>query len=109
MGGPADGGCPRCASAAAYGEGYDTCLCVHAEENAVLLAARHGTATEGCVVYTTLRPCFLCLRHLIQAGIQTIVYDEDLPYVPEIEERYQQLVQQAATTLRRYAPGTTPP
>ncbi len=55
-------------------------------------------------MYTTLRPCFLCVRHLIQAGIQTIVYDEDLPYVPEIEQRYQQLVQQAAATLRRYPP-----
>ena len=36
-----------------------------------------------------------------KAGIQTIVYDEDLPYVPEIEAVYQALVQRAALTLRR--------
>ncbi len=41
-----EGGCPRCASDAAPGDGYDACVCVHAEQNAIVLAARHGNATE---------------------------------------------------------------
>jgi dCMP deaminase len=57
-----EGGCPRCASNAAPGEGYDSCICVHAEQNAIVLAARHGNATNAGILYTTLRPCFGCAK-----------------------------------------------
>ena len=79
-----DGGCPRCESDAAPGEGYDTCICVHAEQNAIVLGARHGNATDNGTLYSTLRPCFGCAKEAIQAGIRQIVfaepyeYDEDL-------------------------------
>ena len=29
------------------GAGYDTCVCVHAEQNAILLAAHHGNSVHG--------------------------------------------------------------
>jgi len=37
-----DGGCPRCRDRGRYpsGTGYDLCVCVHAEQNALLAAAR---------------------------------------------------------------------
>jgi dCMP deaminase len=96
-----EGGCLRCASDAPPGQGYDTCTCVHAEANAMLLAARHGTAIEGGVLYSTLRPCFSCLKEAIQAGIQEIVYDAGSPYEDELEEAYQQLREEAGIRMRR--------
>jgi deoxycytidylate deaminase len=47
---------------------------VHAEQNAVLQAARLGYSLDGGHCYTTLRPCFGCLKELRQAGIERIVY-----------------------------------
>jgi dCMP deaminase len=96
-----EGGCLRCNSDVPPGQGYDTCICVHAEANAMLLAARHGTAIEGGVLYSTLRPCFGCLKEAIQAGIQEIVYDVGDPYDDELEEAYQSLMHEAGMTLRR--------
>ena len=39
-----EGGCHRCAHPDDYaaGRGYDVCICVHAEQNAVLQAAKLG-------------------------------------------------------------------
>ena len=50
-----DGGCHRCANREQYpsGTGYDLCICVHAEQNALLAAARFGIAVAGATMYTT--------------------------------------------------------
>ena len=58
-------------------------LTVHAERNAVCLAARRGIATEGSTVYLAATdqsgavwggaPCVACLIELIQAGVREIV------------------------------------
>jgi dCMP deaminase len=97
-----EGGCPRCQSDIEPGQGYDTCICVHAEANAVLLAARHGNATEGGVLYTTLRPCFSCLKEAVQAGIREIVFEEGEAYDGPLEEAYQMLVSESGVTLRGF-------
>ena len=70
------GGCERCAHREDYGagKGYDLCICVHAEQNALLSAARFGIAAEGSRLYVTVRPCFTCLKELLQAGVKEIVY-----------------------------------
>ena len=51
-------GCHRCAHREQYpsGSAYDVCICVHAEQNAILQAARLGYSLEGAHCYTTLRP-----------------------------------------------------
>ena len=71
-----DGGCHRCANRDQYpsGTGYDLCICVHAEQNALLAAARFGVAVAGCTIYTTLQPCFGCLKELIQADVREVCY-----------------------------------
>jgi dCMP deaminase len=71
-----EGGCHRCAHPLAYpsGEGYDVCICVHAEQNALLAAARFGVAIEGCTLYPTLQPCFGCLKELLQANVSAVCY-----------------------------------
>jgi dCMP deaminase len=69
-------GCHRCAHREQYpsGSAYDVCICVHAEQNAILQAARLGYSLEGAHCYTTLRPCFGCLKELRQAGAERVVF-----------------------------------
>lgn len=71
-----DGGCERCANRAKYGTatGYDVCICVHAEQNALISASRFGTPVEGSSLYTTTRPCFGCAKELLQARVQSVYY-----------------------------------
>jgi dCMP deaminase len=104
-----DGGCPRCHSDAAPGEGYDTCVCVHAEQNSIVLAARHGNATDGGVLYTTLRPCFGCAKEAIQAGIRELVYEEPYEYGKGLEEVYQRLISESGVRLRQHRGEPAPP
>jgi dCMP deaminase len=95
-----DGGCPRCASEASPGVGYDTCICVHAEQNAFLLAARNGNCTDGGTLYTTLRPCFGCTKEAVQAGIREIVFAEPTVYEDDLEKVYQRLIAEAQIFFR---------
>ena len=93
------GGCPRCASDAPPGAGYDACICVHAEQNAIVFAARHGNSTQGGTLYTTLRPCFGCAKEAIQAGIRRIVIAEPFAYAAELEEVYRRLIVESGVSL----------
>ncbi len=96
-----DGGCPRCASKIPELQGYENCACVHAEVNAVVLAARVGIRTQGASVFCTLRPCLGCLKVLIQAGIVQVVYCETYTLDAKIEKLWHSLVKQAGITLRQ--------
>ncbi len=86
-----DGGCVRCSDSDLHAKGrgheatdgehtsgraLDRCICVHAEQNAFLTAARFGTRVEGTTLYTTLSPCFGCLKEAVQAGVVRVVFDE---------------------------------
>jgi dCMP deaminase len=68
-----DGGCVRCKerqeNPETKGSGLDRCICVHAEQNALLTAARFGISVEGATLYTLLSPCFGCLKESLQAGV----------------------------------------
>ncbi|DAC43179.1 MAG TPA: dCMP deaminase family protein, partial [Candidatus Thalassarchaeaceae archaeon] len=48
-------------------------LICHAEENAIMHAARIGLALKGCTAYVTWPPCTRCARSLIQAGVSEVV------------------------------------
>lgn len=47
----AEGGCSRCNGGAAGGTALDECLCLHAEENALLECGRERGGAEGTVLY----------------------------------------------------------
>jgi dCMP deaminase len=74
-----DGGCVRCKNKDQFAPsvGYDVCLCVHAEQNALITAARFGNSVEGAVVYSTLRPCFDCTKAMLQAKVSAIYFIHD--------------------------------
>lgn len=50
---------------------------VHAEANALAFAARHGMATDGTDLYTTLSPCYECAKLIINAGISRVIFDRN--------------------------------
>jgi dCMP deaminase len=51
-------------------------LALHAEENAILYAARNGSKIEGGTLYTTLSPCIACARLILSSGIKVVVYKD---------------------------------
>jgi dCMP deaminase len=53
-------------------------IAVHAEANAIAFAAKHGVATGGAVLFTTMAPCLACAQLIINAGIMRVVYAQ--PY-----------------------------
>ena len=53
-------------------------LICHAEENAIMHAARIGLALKDCTAYVTWPPCTRCARSLIQAGISEVVIPSGL-------------------------------
>lgn len=72
-----EGGCLRCKNPGGQfksGTGYDLCICVHAEQNAILSAARFGIAVGDATLYSTMQPCFGCAKEIAQANIKKVVY-----------------------------------
>ena len=63
----------------ASGTRAEMCYAIHAEQNAVIQAAKMGISVEGATIYVTHQPCSVCTRILINAGIKRIVYNEAYP------------------------------
>lgn len=49
-------------------------LAIHAEENAILYAARNNAVIEGSTIYVTLSPCLACARVIFTMGVKKVVY-----------------------------------
>jgi len=75
----ADTGCLREELQVPSGERHELCRGLHAEQNAMIQAAKHGVRIDGATLYTTHHPCSLCAKMAINAGIQRIVCREDYP------------------------------
>ena len=56
------------------GERTEICRAVHAEQNALVQAAKHGVSINGADIYTTFQPCVLCTKLLINAGIKRVFF-----------------------------------
>ncbi len=69
-------GCLREQLKVPSGERHELCRGLHAEQNAIIQAARHGININGSTLYCTTMPCIICTKMLINAGILRIVYDE---------------------------------
>lgn len=69
-------GCLRERLKVPSGERHELCRGLHAEQNAIIQAARHGINIDGSTLYCTTMPCIICTKMLINAGISTIVYAE---------------------------------
>lgn len=61
------------------GKLLDLCRAVHAEEEAILQAAKLGVSINETTLYTSTEPCLLCCKKIINSGIKEIVYLESYP------------------------------
>jgi dCMP deaminase len=91
-----DVGCLREELGIPSGERQELCRAIHAEQNAIIQAALHGVAIEGATLYTTLHPCVLCAKMLINCGVREIHYLEGYP-----DELSRALLDEAGVRLHR--------
>ena len=69
-------GMPHCDDAGHMMEDGHCVATIHAENNAILQAARNGVRTEDASIYITASPCWNCFKMLANAGIREIYYGE---------------------------------
>lgn len=69
-------GCLREQLGIPSGERHELCRGLHAEQNAIIQAALHGTSVAGATLYCTTMPCVICSKMLINARITEIYYRE---------------------------------
>jgi len=93
-----EGGCERCAGDAPSGADLGECICSHAEENAIVQAAYHGISVRDGTIYSTLNPCLLCAKMIVNAGITEVVYDEEYKF----SEQTRALLNETSVRLRKF-------
>ena len=71
-------------------------LICHAEENAIMHAARIGISLKDCTAYVTWPPCTRCARSLIQAGVVEVVYPGNI----EIPDRWMEDFERSNSMMR---------
>ncbi|SJX63484.1 related to DCD1-deoxycytidylate deaminase [Sporisorium reilianum f. sp. reilianum] len=103
------GGCARCnntlagtagarAGTSACGQNLDECLCLHAEENALLEAGRGKIAAGGATMYCNTCPCLRCAVKIIQTGIRKVVYQ--LEY--SMDQRTKAIFKEAGVEISQF-------
>lgn len=94
-----EGGCARCNSGLGSGHGLATCLCIHAEENALLEAGRERLG-EGAVLYCDTCPCLTCSIKIAQVGVREVVYSQGYSMDGETAAVFRE----AGVRLRQFVP-----
>lgn len=69
-------GMPHCDEADHMMEDGHCVRTIHAEMNAIIQAAKNGTAIERAAIYVTASPCWNCFKAIANAGIKRIVFGE---------------------------------
>lgn len=92
-----DIGCLREKLGIPSGQQHELCRGIHAEQNAIIQAARYGVSIEGSVLYCTTQPCTQCTKMLINAGITEIVYAEGYP-----DNLARELLEESGIIVRRF-------
>ncbi len=46
---------------------------IHAEQNAICQAAKHGISLKGCTLYCKMEPCRVCAMLIISVGITKVI------------------------------------
>ncbi|MDO5116975.1 MAG: cytidine/deoxycytidylate deaminase family protein [Eggerthellaceae bacterium] len=75
----AEVGCLRQQLNVPSGQKHELCRGLHAEQNAIIQAARYGIDISEASIYMTTQPCVVCAKMLINAGIRKIVYANPYP------------------------------
>jgi len=74
---------------------------IHAEENAIICAAKHGLSTEGAICYTTLHPCIRCVQRLSASGIKVVIYRDEYKSMSKDDKQRLLLFKERGFIIRR--------
>lgn len=72
-------------------DGSQTQHCVrtaHAEQNAIVQAAKLGIAINGATMYCRMTPCAVCAKMIINAGIKRVVCEKMYHASKDTEEMF---------------------
>ncbi|KAJ2745225.1 Deoxycytidine monophosphate (dCMP) deaminase [Coemansia sp. BCRC 34301] len=98
-----EGGCPRCNDGTPCGVSLDHCLCIHAEENALLEAGRGRVRNAaGVVLYCNTCPCLGCAKKIVQVGVKVVVYSKGYG----MDALTLKLFKEANIVVRQHTPPT---
>jgi dCMP deaminase len=92
------GECLRRVKNIASGTMQEVCYAVHAEQNAIIQAAKLGISLEGAVMYVTHQPCVICTRMILNSGVKKVVYKNGYP-----DEFALELFKQSDVELIKYS------
>ncbi|MFO7740150.1 MAG: cytidine/deoxycytidylate deaminase family protein [Desulfatiglandaceae bacterium] len=92
-------GCLRQDTSIPSGQRHELCRGLHAEQNAIIQAAYHGISIAGSTLYCTNKPCVICSKMLINAGVKEIFYEEG--YEDPLAD---QMLAEAGIEMKRLAP-----
>jgi dCMP deaminase len=98
-----EGGCKRCCDQFmnkfedSSAKDLDLCMCLHAEENAML--SNKGGNLENSTMYVTLIPCISCVKKILQCKIKRVVYIEN--YNPHLDEQSISILQRNNVVVER--------
>ena len=70
-------GCLREQMGIPSGQRHEICRGLHAEQNAIIQAAYQGISIRGSDLYCTNAPCSICMKMIINAGINRVFFLED--------------------------------
>ena len=73
------GECLRKKLGIASGTKHEICYAIHAEQNAIIQAAKLGIEINGATLYCTHQPCILCAKMICNSGIVRVVYEKGYP------------------------------
>ena len=79
------------------GTKHELCYAVHAEQNAIIQAAKYGININGATLFCTHQPCVICAKMIINAGISRVVYKNGYP-----DEFSLQLFNEANVVVEKY-------
>lgn len=57
----------------------EVCYAVHAEQNAIIQAAKLGVSLQDATLYCTHQPCVICARMIINSGVKKVIYKHGYP------------------------------
>jgi len=90
-------GCLREKLGIPSGQRHELCRALHAEQNVLIQAARHGISVADSVLYCTNMPCLICAKMIINAGVRAVVYAEAYD-----DEMSVAMMNEAGLELRQY-------
>lgn len=70
-------GCLRETSSIASGERHELCRGLHAEQNVIVQAAYYGISIANSDLFCTNKPCAICAKLIINAGIKRVYFEAD--------------------------------